>query len=69
MEELAARVFVASCEKGDLAAVSSDDSIVEIVPFSGLSYFQNYSSCFVSFVLCVFFHLSDVILGEGYSQQ
>ena len=25
MEELAARVFVASCEKGDLAAVSSDD--------------------------------------------
>ena len=49
MEELAARVFVASCEKGDLAAVSSDDYIVEIVPFSGLSYFQNYSFCFVCF--------------------
>ena len=49
MEELAARVFVASCEKGDLAAVSSDD--LKLSPFQDCPIFRII--VFVLYVLCI----------------
>ena len=54
MEELAARVFVASCEKGDLAAVSSDD--LKLSPFQDCPIFR-----IIVFVLCLLYFVSSFI--------